>query len=97
MSVSTLSPLSSCSSNTAGDEIHPLDLLDDAVALPDEIVASRDLYSGAYTFSVQKQYPAYDSLYVTTARRNGATLLTVDRRLASITASEGVVEIPSPG
>ena len=81
--------------SAAGDEISPTQILDDAVALPDEYVASRDIYREAYAFSMKKQHPVYDSLYAITARRNGATLLTVDRRLASIAASEGIAVIPS--
>ena len=79
----------------AGDKIRPTEILDDAVALPDEFVSSRDLYREAYAFSIQKHHPVYDSLYAITARRNGATLLTVDRRLAAIAASENIAVIPS--
>lgn len=81
--------------SAAGNEIRPSDILDDAVALPDEFVSSRDLYREAYAFSIQKRHPVYDSLYAITARRNGATLLTMDRRLASIAASENIAVIPS--
>ena len=78
-----------------GDETYPLDLLDDAAALPDEIVASRELYREAFALSILKRHPVYDSLYAITARRSGATLLTLDRRLASIATSEGIVVKPS--
>jgi predicted nucleic acid-binding protein len=78
----------------AGEKTHGRDLLRDAVALPDEIIPSIDLVNEAYGFSVKHGHPVYDSLYAIAARRNGATLLTMDRRLAALATSEGLPVVP---
>lgn len=79
-----------------GNKILSQELLGDAVALPDEIITSTDLYQEAYAFSMKNGHPVYDSLYAIAARRNGATLLTMDRRLAQIAFAEGLSVIPKP-
>ena len=71
------------------------DVLLDIVSLPDELISSHDLYREAFAFSVRKNHPVYDSLYSILARRNDATLLTMDRRLAKISREEGISVIPN--
>lgn len=70
------------------------ELLDDGVNLPDEYVPSTELYREALSFSIRTHHPVYDSLYLILARRQSATLLTLDRRLAALAAAEGLRVLP---
>jgi predicted nucleic acid-binding protein len=58
--------------------------LEHALALPDLLEASAALYREAFTLSVRHQHPIYDTLYLVLARRTNATLLTLDKRLATL-------------
>jgi predicted nucleic acid-binding protein len=58
--------------------------LEHALALPDLLEASSTLYREAFTLSVRHQHPIYDALYLVLARRNNATLLTLDKRLTTL-------------
>ena len=65
-------------------------IVEDAVELPDDLVASRSLYREAFSLSVRESHPVYDCLYLIVARRNSATLLTLDTRLATLAKAENV-------
>ncbi len=69
-------------------------IVDDAVGVPDDLVTSRSLYREAFGLSVRQGHPVYDCLYLVVARRNSATLLTLDRRLAALARAEKVAVIP---
>lgn len=56
-------------------------LLDDALALPDELVPTEDLIVEAYAESVALDHSVYDMAYLVLARRNAATLFTCDAKL----------------
>ena len=56
----------------------------DAIALGDRFVTEVDLFPEAMTVAASHRHPVYDALYVVTARRNGATLATFDKRLAAL-------------
>ena len=73
--------------NASGDSEGYTELLDDAVALPDDLVDSVSLYREAFALSAKHQHSVYDSLYLVVARRNSATILTVDRRLSSLAST----------
>ena len=79
----------------SGDSDGYTELLDDAVALTDELIDSVSLYREAFALSTQHQHPVYDSLYLVVARRNSATILTVDRRLRSLASTLQIDISPS--
>ena len=81
--------------SASGDSGSYQELLDDAVALPDDFVDSASLYREAFALSVKHQHPVYDALYLVVARRNSATMLTVDRRLRSLAATLQIAAAPS--
>jgi len=58
--------------------------LDRALDFPDIFESSSGLYREAFALSVRHLHPVYDTLYLVLARRNDATLLTMDRRLAEL-------------
>jgi predicted nucleic acid-binding protein len=58
--------------------------LERAVGLVDQFETSLTLYREAYALSVAHQHPVYDALYLIAARRNNATIATLDRRLAEL-------------
>lgn len=58
--------------------------LGQALALPDHLEASTGLHREAFALAVRHLHPVYDALYLVLARRNNATLLTMDRRLAAL-------------
>lgn len=64
--------------------------LEHALCLPDRVEASSSLYLEAFSLSCRHLHPVYDALYLVLARRNNATLLTMDRRLAALA---GALEI----
>ena len=58
--------------------------LEQAMSLPDRIESSDALHLEAFALSCRHLHPVYDTLYLVLARRNNATLLTLDRRLAAL-------------
>lgn len=69
-------------------------VVDDAVAIPDDLIASSSLYREAFGLSLRQNHPVYDCLYLIVARRNTATLITLDKRLASLARTEEVAVAP---
>jgi len=59
-------------------------LLREAMALPDATVPAQELAPEALATAGAYGHPVYDALYAIAARRDGATVLTLDRRLASL-------------
>jgi predicted nucleic acid-binding protein len=55
----------------------------DATALVDRYVVDAELLPEALTVASKLRHPVYDALYLVTARRTGAALLTADKRLAA--------------
>lgn len=53
--------------NASGDSGSYQELLDDAVALPDDFVDSASLYREAFALSVKHQRPVYDTLHLVVA------------------------------
>ena len=60
------------------------DCIEDAIGLVDDFVSIEDLADEAFLEAVNRQHSVYDMLYLCLARRKGATLFTLDRRLASL-------------
>jgi predicted nucleic acid-binding protein len=58
--------------------------LEQAMGLPDRIEPSSTLHLEAFALACRHHHPVYDTLYLVLARRNNATLLTLDRRLAKL-------------
>jgi len=81
--------------NASGDFVPYQELLDDAIALPDDIVSSASLYREAFALSSKHQHPVCDALYLVVARRNSGTILTVDRRLRSLASTLQIAVAPS--
>jgi predicted nucleic acid-binding protein len=56
----------------------------------DTLVSGKDLYREAFLLARTSRLPAYDMFYLALARRDDATLLTVDRVLRQEAARQGV-------
>ena len=65
-------------------------LLELAESLIDEYIPIKENYLEAFNESIRLNYPAYDMLYLTLARRTGAMLLSLDRPLNAIAKKEGI-------
>lgn len=70
--------------------------LEQAISLPDRLESSAALYLEAFALSCRHLHPVDDTLYLVLARRNNATLLTLDRRLAAL-AVKLEIEVIIPG
>jgi predicted nucleic acid-binding protein len=55
-----------------------------ALDIVDEMVPSEDIVEEALATADAYGHPVYDALYLVTARRSGATVCTLDRRLAAL-------------
>jgi predicted nucleic acid-binding protein len=58
----------------------------DATMLVDRFVADAELFPEALGVAIHSKHPVYDALYVVTARRKAAGIMTSDRRLAALAA-----------
>ncbi|WP_217953004.1 type II toxin-antitoxin system VapC family toxin [Adlercreutzia caecimuris] len=67
-----------------------LDCGRDAISLVDDMRDDGDLWAEALTESVRLGHSSYDLFYLVLARREGATLFTVDRKLQGLCARNGV-------
>ncbi len=70
------------------DEV--LDYVAKAMNLVDELRDTRDLLHEAISEAVRLDHPVYDMLYFVLARREGATLFTLDRKLQNLCLDNGV-------
>jgi predicted nucleic acid-binding protein len=59
-------------------------VLAQAVALPDRFEPACALNLEAFALACRHLHPVYDAMYLVLARRNNATILTMDRRLADL-------------
>ena len=66
--------------------------IEQAIGLPDDFVNERELYREAFKLACNVDHSVYDMLYLTVARRNNATLLTMDKKLIK-TAQKCSVEV----
>ncbi len=64
--------------------------LDQALRLVDEFVPARSCLREVLSESVRLNHPAYDIFYFVLARRLGATLFTLDKKLIKLCEQEGV-------
>ena len=64
--------------------------IDYIVSLPDEYVNELDLYRESFKLGCMLDHSAYDMIYLVLARRNNATLLTIDQRLVASAEKAGV-------
>ena len=60
------------------------DALGLALALVDDLVPAADLAAEALATSIAHAHPVYDALYAVAAMRSGATVCTLDHRLAAL-------------
>lgn len=60
------------------------DYLENIIGLVDEYVDMRINYIEAFDEGIRHNHSVYDMYYLTLARRNGATLFTLDRRLIAL-------------
>jgi len=67
--------------------------LEDAMALPDEIVAQRELSREVFAMACHAGSTAYNMFFVVLARRYDAALLTVDPRLREVAVKLGVGQL----
>lgn len=67
-----------------------LDCGRDAISLVDDMRDDEDLWAEALTESVRLGHSSYDLFYLVLARREGATLFTIDRKLQDLCARNGV-------
>ncbi len=66
--------------------------IEQAISLPDNFIAEQDLYREAFKLACNLNHSVYDMLYLVVARRNNATLLTLDKKLLQ-TAGKCSVEV----
>ena len=65
-------------------------IIADALDLVDEFTDVEALYEEAFSESLRLNHSIYDMFYFVLARRNGATLLTLDKGLHALCEREGV-------
>jgi predicted nucleic acid-binding protein len=65
-------------------DLDPLQLLADARDLVDRVEPDRHLQAEALALACHHDHPVYDCLYLALARREAATLISVDRRLQQL-------------
>ena len=58
--------------------------LEQALGFVDEFIDMHENYIEAFDEGVRNNHSTYDMFYLTLARRNGATLFTLDRRLIAL-------------
>ena len=63
-----------------------IELLNDALALPIEIITCRDLVDAALPLALLTRRTVYDCLYLAAALNSNATFITADRRLVNALA-----------
>lgn len=64
--------------------------LETIVDLVDRFVPAEEILIEALHLSIQNDHPLYDMLYLAVARRNAATLFTLDKKLRAICESNSV-------
>lgn len=64
--------------------------LEQAIAFPDEFVPASELYREAFAMAASGQRPAYDMFFLVLARRNNATLASLDKSLLAFAAKHDV-------
>ncbi|WP_216902623.1 type II toxin-antitoxin system VapC family toxin [Synechococcus sp. CCY 9618] len=64
--------------------LDPQQLLADARDLVDRVEADRHLQAEALALACHHDHPVYDCLYLALARREAATLISMDRRLQQL-------------
>ena len=72
------------------DNAEAMTLMRDAVALVNTFAPIRENYIEAYHEALRLKHSVYDMLYLTLARRNGATLVTLDEKLMHLCEDHGV-------
>lgn len=70
------------------DEVHSF--VKEATSLVDEVCDTDNLLREALSEAMRLDHPVYDMLYFVLARRNAATLFTLDRRLQKLCRDNGV-------
>lgn len=70
------------------DEV--LEYVAKATSLVDEFCGTKDLLREALIEAIRLDYPVYDLLYLVLARREGATLFTLDQKLQNLCLDNGV-------
>ena len=66
------------------------EVMETALALPNRYIPIDDLMVEAFSQGVILDHSIYDMIYMILARRNGATLVTVDKHLQSLCLDNGV-------
>ena len=69
--------------------------LEQALSLPDRIEPCSALHLEAFALACRHLHTVHDALYLVSARRNNAVLLTMDRRLAAL-AGQLDIEVVIP-
>ena len=72
------------SRNMKKDKEKCLVIVEDCVALVHEYVKSEDLWKDALLLAQQHDHSVYDMLYASLAKRNDATLISLDKQLCRI-------------
>ena len=72
------------------DPITARSKLDATLLLVDEFVSDQELYSEAFREAMRLEHSSYDMFYFILARRTGATLFTLDKKLIELCLNNGV-------
>lgn len=62
----------------------------EATALVQQFIDDAELFPEVLTVAATRDHPVYDAVYALTAKRHAAVLLTFDRRLHALCASERI-------
>ena len=60
------------------------ELAEDGINLIDQFIDEKDLWKEALREALNNEHPVYDCMYIVCARRNDATLLTMDKKLKKL-------------
>lgn len=66
------------------------DLVESTISLVDKFVSPKSYYVEAFAQSCKFRHPVYDFFYALLARRTGAILFTVDKKLVELCDKMGV-------
>lgn len=64
--------------------------IEQIISLPDEYVSEKELYREAFSLGCMLNHSVYDMIFLVLARRNGARLLTMDKKLITAAEKAGV-------
>jgi len=72
------------------DRTTGIERCEEARQLIDRFTPDCELHVEAFSLAAQTGHPVYDAIYATLARRHGASVMTLDRRLSALLQAQGI-------